>query len=289
MRTPVISAPNHGAAMSFLTILVMATAVAGGQTVGTPRDAAPRTVQLTRVVRIPLRTVAANGTAQDFANKLPGLAVSRGGEDEAPQGPDGFDVFDDGGFLITDPLMDRLSQFSSKGEFLRSWPLGFAANSVTIRADGTAQVRAAQSTDVFVLDKSGELRRSESPAPKPSAKITSPHDGLVWRGDGSSSQINVRLDDPGLTLLSLQVIGSGEDGSIYVAVESTSGKGSDEGIAVNKSVRRYSQDGNLLKQTDYIPLDYYVTPTDELRVHKGVVYQLMTTSSEVQINVWNLN
>lgn len=274
---------------SFLTTLVMATAVAGGHAVGAAQDASPRTVQLTRVVRIPLRTVAADEIAQDLANKLPDLALSRGGEDEAPQGPDGFDVFDDGSFLVTDPLMGRLSQFSPEGRFMRSWPLGFAANSVTIRPDGSAEVRAAKSTDVFILDRNGELHRSETSAQGSSAKITSPHDGVVWRGNGGSAQINVRLDDPALTLLSLQVVGSGEDGSTYVALESTSGHSSDEGISVNKSVRRYSPDGKLLKQTENLPLDYYVTPTDELRVHKGVVYQLMTTASEVRINLWNLN
>lgn len=274
---------------SFVTTLVMATAVAGGQAVGLPQDAAPRTVQLTRVVRIPLRTVAADEIAQDLANKFPDLALSRGGEDEAPQGPDGFDVFDDGSFLVTDPLMGRLSQFSPEGRFLRSWPLGFAANSVTIRPDGSAEVKAAKSSDVFMLDPKGELHRSEAPAQEPTGKILSPHEGMVWRGKGSSAQINVRLDDPALMLLSLQVVGAGEDGSTYVAVESTSGQTGDEGISVNKNIRRYSPDGKLLKQTENLPLDYYVIPTDELRVHKGVVYQLTTTSSEVRINLWNLN
>jgi hypothetical protein len=273
---------------TFLTILVMATTVAAGLAAGNSPDAVSRTVQLTRVVRIPLKAVA-DETTQELANKLPDLAVSRGGEDEAPQGPDGFDVYDDGSFLITDPLRERLSQFSPEGRFLRSWPLGFAANSVTILADGTAEVKAAQSADVFILDKSGELHRSEPAGAGPSAKVNSPHGGAVWRGGGNSGQIDVQLADSALTLLSLQVVGAGEDGSTYVAVESTSGQGKDEGISVNKSVRRYSSDGKLLKETEYLPLEYYITPTDELRVHKSIVYQLMTTPSEVRINVWDLN
>src|SRR5271165_3213301 len=169
---------------SFLPILVMATAFAGGRAVGAPQEAGSRTVQLTRVVRIPLRTVAADETAQDSTSKFPDLSVMRGGEDEAPQGPDGFDVRNDGSFLITDPLMGRLAQFSPEGKFLRAWPLGFAANSVTIRPDGAAEVKAAQSADVFLLDSNGEVHRSEAAAPRSSAKITSPHDGAVWRDDG---------------------------------------------------------------------------------------------------------
>jgi DNA-binding beta-propeller fold protein YncE len=240
-------------------------------------------------VRIPLRTVAAHETAQDSNPQLPALAVSKGGEDEPPQGPDGFDVSPDGSFLITDPLMQRLAQFSADGRFLRTFPLGFAPASVTIRPDGTTQVKAAQSSDVFVLDQSGELHPSEASPPRPLAKIASPHDGQVWPGDTASSPIAVKLDNPALTLLSLQLAATGEDGSAYVAVETTSGQDTNDGIDVKKSIRRYSRDGKLINQTDDIPLDYYIAPNDELRVHKGIVYQLMTTPTELHINIWNLN
>jgi hypothetical protein len=177
---------------------------------------------------------------------------------------------------------------------MRSFPLGFAPGSVTIRGDGTAQVKDAQSSDVFLLDKEGGLHRSEAPAERETAKaaspakIASPHDGTV-SPDGSGSPIRVHLENPTLTLLSLQIAAVGDDGSAYVALETTSGQNGEEGIDVNKTVRRYSRDGKLLSQTENIPLDYYVTPVDELRVHNGVVYQLMTTPSEVRINVWDLN
>jgi hypothetical protein len=214
--------------------------------------------------------------------------VSKGGEDEPPQGPNGFDVCADGSFLITDPLMQRLSQFSSEGRFMRSFPLGFVPGSVTFRPDGTAQVKDAQSSDVFLLDKDGGVHRSEPAGTRETAKIASPHDGMVWL-ESSGSPIKVHLENPALTLLSLQLAAVGDDGSAYVALESTSGQNGDGGIDVNKSVRRYSRDGKLISQTENIPLDYYITPVDELRVHKGVVYQLMTTPSELRINVWDLN
>lgn len=273
----------------FLAFLALATVVAGGQVAGTPQDAGSRTVKITRVVSIPLRTVAGHETAQDSATQLPGLAVSKGGEDEPPQGPAGFDVSADGSFLITDPLMQRLAQFSSEGTFMRSLPLGFAPGSVTIRSDGTAQIKAAQSNDVFLLDKSGELHPSEASPPRDSAKITSPHDGIFWRSEPGSTPIPVHLENPSLTLLSLQLAGVGADGSAYVALESTSSQVGSEAIDVIKSVRRYSPNGKLICQTENMPLDYYITPVDELRVHKGIVYQLMTTPSEVRINIWDLN
>ncbi|HEY3704516.1 MAG TPA: hypothetical protein VGL22_05605 [Terracidiphilus sp.] len=239
-------------------------------------------------MRIPLRTVAAHETAQDSNLQLPDLAVSKGGDDEPPQGPDSFDVSADGGFLITDPLMQRLARYSSDGRFLQSVPLDFVPAGVTLRPDGAAEIKAAHSNDVFLLDPGGQIHRSESLPPREAAKVTSPHEGLVWRTAAGSDAIHVHLENPALTLLSLQLLAAGDDGSAYVALESTSGQ-SDQGIDVKKSVRRYSSGGKLISQTGNMPLDYYIAPNDELRVHKGIVYQLMTTASEVEINVWDLN
>ena len=274
---------------SFLAFLALATGLAGAASSGAPQGADSRTVKITRVVSIPLRTVAAHETAQDTATQSPLLAVSKGGEDEPPQGPDGFDVSADGSFLIADPLMQRLSKFDANGRYVRSFPLDFAPGSVTFRSDGTAEVKAAQSNDVFLLDRNGELRRTDATPLRESAKVTSRHDGMFWGSEPGSAPVNLHLENPALTLLSLQLAGEGEDGSMYVALESTSGSSGDAGIDVNKSVRRYSREGKLISQTDNVPLDYYVTPVDELRVHKGVVYQLMTTPSEVRINIWDLN
>src|SRR5690349_11977693 len=108
---------------SFLAFLALATGLAGAASSGAPQGADSRTVKITRVVSIPLRTVAAHETAQDTATQSPLLAVSKGGEDEPPQGPDGFDVSADGSFLIADPLMQRLSKFDANGRYVRSFPL----------------------------------------------------------------------------------------------------------------------------------------------------------------------
>ena len=275
----------------FFVPLLMATLMAGGQATGSPTEANIQVAPIIRVVRIPLIALSDEMTA-DLATDFSGLAVSRGGVDETPEGPDSFDVNDNGSFLITNPLLGRLSQFSSEGRFQRSWPLGFAADSVNILPDKTVEVEEARTSTVYVLDQKGKLHPSMPRTSNASARITSPSTGVIACGATSSdscSQINVKVDRPGFTLLSLQLLGTGEDGSLYVALESTPGAKGEEGINVSKSVRRYSSDGKLLSQTDDIPLDYYVTPVDELRVHKGFVYQLMTTPSEVQLNVWNMN
>src|SRR5215475_15956307 len=72
------------------------------------------TIALSRVLRIPLTALGAGGpTHAGPAN----LTVSKGAKDEPPEGPDGFDVFDDGSLLITDPLRKRLALFDSSSKF----------------------------------------------------------------------------------------------------------------------------------------------------------------------------
>jgi len=275
---------------NLFTSFVIVAVLAQSRITGISQPGKLRTISITRVVRIPLSGMESgqNTTASSF----PGLAVSRGGEDEIPVGPDSFDVYDDGSFLVTDPLLDRISLFNSEGQFKRSWQLGFAADSVKVLSNETFQVRDAKTAAFYVVDQRGGIHPAEARASDYSARITSPQAGVVARGAGSgdrNTQINVQLDRPGYTLLSLELIGADEDGSAYIALESTQGNTGAEGVSVNKNVRRYSRDGKLLSQTDDLPLDYYVTPVDELRVRKGVVYQLMTTPSEVRLNIWNLN
>ena len=99
----------------------------------------------------------------------------------------------------------------------------------------------------------------------------------------------IQFDKPGALLLSLESLAIDREGDTFVALETTARGEGPEAIDLTKYVRRYSSDGNLLREIADIPLDYYVPPVDELRVHKGVVYQLQTTSSEVRVNVWDTN
>ncbi|HEY6292216.1 MAG TPA: hypothetical protein VI455_11760 [Terriglobia bacterium] len=260
---------------------------------GPPRpESGVHKVSLTRVVRIPVVVLNAQGTAtRAGAQDVRTLMFSPGAVDELPEGPDGFDVLDDGNLLITDPLRDRVAVFDAEGAFRQEWKIGFAADGVTVLPSGVVLVREANSGQLHAFDQEGNPRSSEGATlpEREEARLLSATSGLVMRpgaGGGQGRPINIQFDKPGSRLLSLESLGTDREGNTYVALEATGGG---EAVDVNKYVRRYAADGKLAAEIGDIPLDYYVRPVDELRVHKGIVYQLMTTSSEVHINVWDTN
>ena len=270
----------------FLLIWVLASrdAVRGQQA----PEPSVRVIALERVVRIPVTTLTAQQEVETVAGSPGALIVWPGGPDERPEGPDGFDVLDDGGFLITNPLPQRISEFDSEGKFRRAWKTGFSPDSVTVVPSGLVVVREATTGQLHLFDREGRPQTGEIVLPQTGeARVLNGKSGTVARPpDGGILQVH--FDRPGLVLLSLESLATDQAGNIYVALETTAG-GAAEGINVNKYVRKYSADGKLLGEITDIPLDYFVTPVDELRVHKGIVYQLMTSSSEVRINVWNTN
>jgi hypothetical protein len=248
-----------------------------------------RVIALQRVVRIPLTTLTAQQEVETVVGNPGALIVWPGGPDEPPEGPNGFDVLDDGSFLITDPLPQRISEFDSEGKFHRAWKTGFPPDSVTVTPGGLVLVREATTGEIHVFDREGRPQSSQGlVSPQPAeARVLNGKNGTVVR-PANQGVLQIRFDRPGLVLLSLESLATDQAGNTYVALESTAG-GAAEGINVNKYVRKYSAEGKLLGEITDIPLDYFVTPVDELRVHKGIVYQLMTGSSEVRINVWNTN
>ena len=250
------------------------------------------TIPLTHVLRIPVTTLAPQTTA-DVSPAT--LMISPGATDEPPEGPDGFDVLGDGSLLITDPLRGQLSSFDSEGKFRKAWKIGFPADSVTVIANGLVLVREANTGRLHAYDQDGQSRPVQGDVlPERSEARVQPgqNRGTITRpsiGNSAGGPLAIQFDKPGLILLSLQSLATDERGDTYVALETTAGGPTSEAINLNKYVRRYSFDGRLLAEIADIPLDYYVSPVDELRVHKGVVYQLQTTGSEVRVNVWDTN
>ena len=247
-----------------------------------------RTVEIGRAVRIPVANDVESAAAGEGDPAK--LTVSLGRPDELPEGPDGFDVTGDGYFLITDPLRKRIAVFDSNGAYRSEWRVGFAADSVTVLSGNLVQVREARPGAVRLFDKDGKPAAGSTSQEEPAeARLTGPDAGVVtWRAASGQPgrPLGVKFEKSGLKLLSLQGVAMDSAGDTYVAIESTAGG---DAVDVKKIVRRYSADGRAVSETTDLPVDYFVRPTDEIRIHNGTVYQLMTTKSEVRINTWNTN
>ena len=250
------------------------------------------TIPLTRVLRIPITTLGTQVTEESLNAAPATLVASPGAADEPNGGSTGFDVLEDGILLITDPLRNRVALFDSHGVFRNAWKIGFPADSLTVIAKDVVLVHEATTGQLHAFDREGNaLPTQERPLPgQAEARVLSGRNGTIARpaiGNFRGGLLEVKFDRPGLTLVSLEALAIDRNGDTYVALEAGAGGDAAEGINVKKYVRRYSADGKLLCEVADIPLDYYVSPVDELRVHKGLVYQLQTTSSEVRINVWD--
>ena len=244
---------------------------------------------LTQTVSIPLEVLSPTQSAPTAGTDATALLASPGAEDELPEGPNGFDVLEDGRLLISDPLADRVAVFDAQGKLQQSWKLDFSPDSVTLVGHEVVVVRDAATGQLhgFSVDgrshalpgdmspKLGEVRLKSGNA----AVVTPSADA-----GGHPQPLQISFDRPGMSLLSVEILAVDKDGNTYLAVEST--KGGDE-VNVQKDIRKYSSSGTFLGQVVQIPLDYYIPPVNELRVRNGVVYQLETTKTEVRINMWN--
>lgn len=249
-----------------------------------------RTIVRTRVVHIPFTTLASKQPAGANTKAKPAstLSVSAGGADELPEGPAAFDVFDDGSLLIADPLQKRLAIFDAQGKFLAELKIGFAADSLAITPNGLIQARQASTGDVLLFDRAGRSRPASEAALPPTgeARLLNDKSATITRPSGAKGSLEVRFDKPGLRLLSIENLATDSQGNIYVALEATAGG---EQVDVSKYVRKYSLSGKVISEVSDIPLDYFVSPVNELRVRKGVLYQMMSTPTELQINEWDVN
>jgi hypothetical protein len=253
-----------------------------------------RKVALTRTIRIPAIAVAGHEMSDGAPSNSESFANWPGGPDEPPEGPDGFYAMDDGSFLITDPLRDRIVAIDPQGKFRRSFDVGFPSDRIERLPGGSLMVREATTGQLLRLngENSNRVEVESEPIPLETAVLENARNGTVaWPAAGTrpAGRIKVVLDKPDVDLVSLQSLGRDRDGSLYVALETTKRQYQSEGLSVSKYVQKYSPDGKLVCETSDLPLDYYVIPVDELHVSKGVVSQLMTTRTEVDINLWDMN
>ncbi len=251
-------------------------------------------IPLTQVVEIPISRQGAPGTATSPGGDAPTLTISPGATDELPEGPDSFDVLDDGSLLITDPLRSRIVVFDPQGKFRKAWKIGFAADSVTVIPNGMIVVQEAGTGQLHLFDRDGQPHPKEVAAlpGRAEARVLTGASGTIARTAFHKSPrdpLAIQFDRSGRILLSIEGLADDREGNTYVALESTAASGSTEDVNVSKDVRKYTADGALVREIADIPLDYYVSPVDELRVNKGMVYQLLTTKTGVKINEWNTN
>ena len=249
-------------------------------------------ISKSRTVRIPVRMLS--NTTPKIAHENPGvLTISAGGEDELPQGPQSFDVLDDGSFVITDPLQRRIIFYDSLGQYLEAWQIGFPANRIAVREDGFLEVIKATSGDTFLIDDTGQIyptnMRTRSQLSIPNfgeTKLLASNRGVISRPrtrgqEPGTLEINFKSDST--QMISLHDLGMDREGNTYVAMETTHGK---DTIDIIKYIRKYSPQGKILCQIDDISIDYYIHPDDEFRIKNGQIYQMQPTQSELLINIW---
>ena len=253
-------------------------------------DSDVRVYTLTQTVRIPLKLLNSDQSAPPEASpSSTTLLASPGAEDELPEGPNGFEVLEDGRLLISDPLANRVAVFDAQGKFRESWKLNFSPDSVTLVGQGTVVLRDAATGELhaFNLDGQPESLPKDSPPSLGEARVKSGNAAVVTAQSTPgrpATQLQIIFDHPGMSLLSVEILAVDRDGNVYLALEST--KGGDQ-VNVQKDVRKYAPSGKFLGQVVQIPLDYYIPPVNEIRVRNSVIYQLDTTKSEVRINMWN--
>ena len=256
-----------------------------------------RTIPLTRTIRIPAQIMTSDTALAPWRLNAGLLTTTGGGEDELPQGPESFEVLPDGGFVIADPLQRRVVFYDSLGNYVTVWPIGLAVNSITLREGGEFAVRQANSGDYFFVDQRGQVlpqsaqprRRGGNTAPA-EARLLDRNRGRIGepRARGATGGgIEIAFDSDTTQMVSLQNLGTDAQGNVYAVLEIT--QGNSAAIDVRKIVRKYSAAGRLIAEILDLPLEAEIAPVDELRLHRGCVYQLVPARTEVRINVWDTN
>jgi hypothetical protein len=287
-------------------LVVCALAVAAGcssKDASTPKTApaaAPvkaAAISLTRSVTIPSRVVADPAVAPGDAAIL---TMSEGGDDEPPEGPTTFDVLPDGGFVVADPLRQRIVFYDAAGKFRFDLLIYFSAEQLRVLPNNALSIVRYQTGEryVFEADSSGHygaprLATDRDPDPDKAdsgvARLESGSQAIVQPLPAPGTEtapIAVRFEAVGENMVSVRRLGSDARQRTYVAIEAAF---AGQRVDVRKIVRKYAGNGENLVEILDIPLDYSVHPVDEFRMRDGVLYQLMPKASEVRINIWDTN
>lgn len=281
-----------GSAIGILLLCLVTSATSPSKQNGSPSvDQRVRRIEITRTLKLPVvKLLDPNKVDAETAQRADSLAIWPGALDEPPEGPSGFDVFDDGSVVITDPLLQRLVLYDINGKFQRAWVIGFPADSVRVTSTGMMLVHRANTGEMYALDREGRLHKGDvsTEVGASQARVTSGTSGMIVGVGSDKKSLAIQYEEQGSRLLSLESVANDPERGSFVALEA-SAAGNADTINIRKVLRRYSVAGVLLSESSALPLDYYIQPIDEIRVRRGVLYQLMTTPTEVRINEWDTN
>lgn len=250
---------------------------------------------LVRTIRIPVQYVEDATPGRPLEQHPERLTMTRGAEDELPEGPLSFDVADDGVIVVSDPLRLRLVFYDSLGTYLEERPVGFAATGVTLLGPSRAVEAVSALTDQRYVAERGKVpqpvaasvqMRSAAPLHAVTFDRARNQGRLSLRGAQGTRDIAVTLATPERTLASMELLGTNRRGSAVVALETTRGGAR---VDVKKQVRIYGTDGRLRSTIADIPLDYFVYPEEGFRVRGNRLYQLLPKEDAVLILVWDTN
>jgi hypothetical protein len=254
-------------------------------------------IGLTRSIMIPARVVADPTVASGDSGVL---TMTGGGEDEPPEGPTTFDVLPDGGFVIADPLRQRIVFYDAAGKFRFDLLIFFSAERLRVLPNNALSVVRYQTGERYIFegDSAGHygaprLATDRDPdldaADAGVARLESGSLATVGAQPAPGNEtppVAVRFDAVGESMVSVRRLGSDARQRTYVAMEAAF---PGQRVDVRKIVRKYAGQGENLVEILDIPLDYLVHPVDEFRIRDGVLYQLMPKASEVRINIWDTN
>jgi hypothetical protein len=297
--------PDRPGGLSYIIFCIAAlSAGCSSKDTATPKSAAPAAasakaaiVALTRSVTIPVRVVADPAAAPSDGSIL---SISEGGDDEPPEGPTTFDVLPDGGFVVADPLRERIVFYDAAGKFRFDLLIHFSAERLRVLPNNALSIVRYQAGDRYISEADsagnyGALRLATDRDPDLDAadagvaRLESGNQAIVSAQPAPGTEVppvSVRFEAVGESMVSIRRLGSDTRQRTYVAIEAAF---PGQRVDVREIVRKYAGNGENLVEINDIPLDYMAHPVDEFRIHGGVLYQLMPKASEVRINIWDTN
>lgn len=259
-------------------------------------DGSLRAIPVTRSIALPVEQ-AANPDA--VSNKA-ALTLSAGAADELAEGPTGFDILPDGGFLVADPLRERLVNYDANGAFRWELPIQYRAERVRVLDNGDLETVNAIDSRRYIHAR--DVRGNFGP-PQPAAtgqispadveageaKLISAAHGTITELPGAgtaAAPLEVFFEAPARRMVSLRRLGRDAQGNSYVAIESGAAGPT---IDVQTVIRKFSPDGRAIAEIGGLANDAVVQPVEPFRQRAGILYQMAPLANQVRIQLWDTN